>query len=237
MTDKRELTDTERQAALYAALARAQGSMEAPKKSRTGARNHRYSSVEDLMDVAVRAFSSVGIAITQSAGLDGSGITVRTTLAHESGGTISGEVWIPVDAKGGAQAAGSAITYGRRYCLSAVAGIGADCGGEDDGEETNAPRSAAKPRPSKSRPPTEPRDDRSPRLRLDAATAQQDLTVEELRHYMTAKRNASVDTDGAMEAAIRWLRNPDNVAKVRAFVENGPEVREVLAFDALGRTT
>jgi hypothetical protein len=49
-------------------------------------------------------------------------VNIKTTLLHESGESIDGVLTMPL-AKSDPQAAGSAITYGRRYSLAAVVGL------------------------------------------------------------------------------------------------------------------
>jgi hypothetical protein len=66
-------------------------------------------------------FNSLSLAITQW--------RVITRLMHSSGEWLEQEYFIPLG-KMDAQAAGSAITYARRYALQAIAGIPAE---DDDG--------------------------------------------------------------------------------------------------------
>lgn len=62
-------------------------------------------------------------------------VGVQTTLFHESGEWLeSGVLWMPSE-KNTAQALGSAITYAKRYQLSAIFGISAD--EDDDGNEAS----------------------------------------------------------------------------------------------------
>lgn len=57
------------------------------------------------------------------------GITLETILMHSSGHSISTRCYFPA-VKNDAQAYGSALTYARRYALSALVGI---CPDDDDG--------------------------------------------------------------------------------------------------------
>jgi len=78
------------------------------------------------------ALNANGIVVFQTpAHVDGR-VEVETILVHESGEWISGTVSLKpkVDDP---QGAGSAITYGRRYGLSAICALGAE---DDDGERS-----------------------------------------------------------------------------------------------------
>lgn len=92
------------------------------------------SKYADLASVtrAIRGpLTANGIAWTQlpSASADLSSVTVRTILMHVSGETIESIISMPVKERT-PQACGSALTYARRYALSAMVGLEAD---DDDG--------------------------------------------------------------------------------------------------------
>jgi hypothetical protein len=83
----------------------------------------KYATLESCWNACRDLLSSNGLAVVQSPGSDGNGrIEVRSTLVHTSGEWMSATVSLrPV--KDDPQAAGSAITYGRRYGLCALVGI------------------------------------------------------------------------------------------------------------------
>ena len=93
-----------------------------------------------MLDVVRPAFFEAGIAALQtpSTAEDGS-IVVTTMLIHSSGQWIKDEIsmGIAADAKNPAQAAGSLITYLRRYSLSAFANIAQQ---DDDGNSLEGKR-------------------------------------------------------------------------------------------------
>ena len=98
-------------------------------------KNH-YADLGSIIEAAKLSLAKNGLAVSQPASTDGSSVTVTTILMHCSGQWISSDMTLPLgDEKGRnlAQAAGSIITYLRRYSLSAMVGIYAD---EDtDGEK------------------------------------------------------------------------------------------------------
>ena len=98
-----------------------------------------------------------GLSFVQLLGSNGEGITLRTMLLHESGQFLEGIVAIdPGDGNRGVnalQALGAAITYMKRYSLTAMLGIAAD--GDTDGEGSQAkaaPRRQEQPAPPVERP-------------------------------------------------------------------------------------
>lgn len=102
----------------------------------------RYATLAAITDAITLPLSKHGLAIIQEATLDSDGVTVETTLLHESGATMQfAPLTMPLtDRK--PQAVGSAITYGRRYALAAVCGLAPD---DDDGQAAqDATKSAHK---------------------------------------------------------------------------------------------
>lgn len=117
---------------LATALVVAQGLIQNPTKSvKNDFFKSKYADLAGVIDVVRPAFTEAGIAVIQapSTGPDGE-IAVTTTLVHTSGQWMSDQVSMAIDpsAKNPAQAAGSLITYLRRYSLSAFA----NCAAEDD---------------------------------------------------------------------------------------------------------
>lgn len=116
---------------LAEALCAAQGEMGGAVK---GSANPFFkSSYADLTSV-IRAIKEPcfkhGLSYVQLPHRDGNSIGVTTRLIHTSGQWLEHEFTLPM-VKGDPQAAGSAITYARRYALQALFGIPAV---DDDSE-------------------------------------------------------------------------------------------------------
>ncbi len=91
----------------------------------------KYADLSDVADVAMGPLHDNGFAVSQDVANNADGVSVSTTLLHESGEClVSSPCWLPV-AKKDAQGYGSAITYARRYSLAALLGIVVDK--DDDG--------------------------------------------------------------------------------------------------------
>ena len=108
---------------LAEALAKAQSEMEGAKKESTNP--FFKSSYADLHAVIKSAFphlSKHGLSVSQGNEMIMGAICVTTTLMHSSGQWLRSKVKLPLSKKD-AQGVGAAITYGRRYGLSAIVGI------------------------------------------------------------------------------------------------------------------
>ena len=116
------------------ALVVAQGLIQNPTKSVSNAFfKSKYADLAGVIDVCRPAFTEAGIAVIQAPSTtDDGSIAVTTTLVHTSGQWMSEQISMAIDpsAKNPAQAAGSLITYLRRYSLSAFANVAQE---DDDG--------------------------------------------------------------------------------------------------------
>ena len=128
-------------AKLGAALAKAQGQMANAKKDTENPYfSSRYADLASIWDVIRKPLSDNGLCIIQQATTDKGTVTVHTTLLHESGEKISDTLVLPV-AQPTPQGYGSAITYARRYSLSAMVGVAAEA--DDDGNAASHAKSPA----------------------------------------------------------------------------------------------
>lgn len=133
---------------LAAALAKAQGEMRgAVKDSANPFFKSTYADLSSVVDAIRSAFASNGLSYIQSVEpSDKDEVRVETTLLHASGEWIAcGVLALPVS-KHDAQGFGSALTYARRYSLSAAVGIAPE---DDDGN-------AASKRPAQQQHPSHP---------------------------------------------------------------------------------
>lgn len=115
------------------ALCRAQAELPAAIKGCVNPHlKNRYADLNAIYEAAREALARHDLAVVQTMQpTDGTRAHVRTTLLHKSGEWIAGELVMPLDRQGGAQGMGSAITYARRYSLSAIVGIVTE--DDDDG--------------------------------------------------------------------------------------------------------
>ncbi len=124
---------------LAAALAKAQSKLRGViKDSANPFFKSKYADLAAVWDVARDPLTTNGLSITQLPGTDGDKVTLETILLHSSGQWIA-SVMAVKPMKQDPQAVGSAITYMRRYALSAVVGIAQE---DDDGNAATKGRSA-----------------------------------------------------------------------------------------------
>lgn len=96
----------------------------------------RYADLAAVRDAIVPIFNKHGISIIQAPHVDNfSGFNLQTHLIHESGEEMIWSFPLPSDVTK-MQAVGSAISYARRYTLSAIACIASE--EDDDGNAATA---------------------------------------------------------------------------------------------------
>lgn len=150
---------------LAEALSKAQAEITAPKKNRmvdfTGPKGrvkYAYADLADVIEAIKGPLGKNGLSITHALGYEAGMYGLKTALMHSSGQFVV--AWYPLPDPGKqqirAQEFGSAITYARRYSLSALVGIASE---EDDDGEKAAP---TEPPPRRDHRPPPRRDARPP---------------------------------------------------------------------------
>jgi len=126
---------TESVAQLADALAKAQMTVEPPKKDKTakikstkGDFSYHYSDLASLIDAIRKPFGENGLSYTQRMEWRDNVTLLVTRLMHSSGEWIDSEVPLPLYER--PQEFGSALSYLRRYALGAIVGLAPE---DDDG--------------------------------------------------------------------------------------------------------
>lgn len=133
------------------ALAKFQAEVENPKNTQDNPFfKSKYAPLNDILNLVRPLLTKQGLSVLQSPSGDGERITITTMLMHSSGEWIELDPLILKADKVTAQGAGSAITYGRRYAVSALLGISS----EDDDDGNHATGNNKKK--GKEEPPAEP---------------------------------------------------------------------------------
>jgi ERF superfamily len=116
---------------LASALASAQAEIRgAIKDAKNPHFKNDYASLESVIDAVRGPFAGHDLAYTQLLSDGGQDVLIETVLMHKSGEWLSSAFRIPAT-KRDPQGYGSAVTYGRRYALAALAGLTQV---DDDGE-------------------------------------------------------------------------------------------------------
>ena len=108
--------------------------------ARTGENPHfksEYVQINELLKAVRPELSKHGLSVIQSTGGDGQNISVSTLILHTSGEWIQTDALVLRAQQVNPQGAGSAVTYGRRYNLSAALGVAWD--DDDDGNAASEP--------------------------------------------------------------------------------------------------
>jgi len=129
------------------ALAKAQTELKGAKKNKASSyfKNHEYSDIFEVIDATQDTLGKNGIATTQGSWtcIKSAGFYVWTQLTHDSGEWMRNAVRLSLG-KADNHCIGTAMTYGRRYTLAAMVGIGQL---DDDAESTvEPPKKAPKTR-------------------------------------------------------------------------------------------
>ena len=180
---------------IAAALSIVQSELEKAEKNGTntvgGGAKRKYADINAVYSAIREPLSKNGLSVAQTMRPSEPGIVcVRTTLMHTSGQWLAGECVLPWDRQGGPQGAGSAITYARRYSLSAMIGVVSE--EDDDGQGS---MSKGKETPPRKTPP--PKNDTPPPGLADRNKVQ--------RILMLMKDLGVVDRDARIARINGWL--------------------------------
>lgn len=116
---------------LAAALSKAQGMMGNAVMNRINPHfKSKYADMGSVLDAVRPPLSANGLSIVQPMQITENGLVLRTILMHSSGQYIAAEY--PLPAAQNQQAMGSALTYARRYSLSALV-----CNASDEDDDAN----------------------------------------------------------------------------------------------------
>lgn len=193
---------------LAGALAKFQGEVDNPKNTATNPQfRSKYAPLDVVINTVKPVMAKYGLSFTQSTGSEGENIIITTMILHESGEWFETDPLVlpAYQTKSGgakefnAQGAGSGISYGRRYSLTAALGISSE--DDDDGNVASGQHQPSKP-PAK--PPAKP---------VDAPIPD---TLKEL--YQSFK--------GSLEGLEKWVT--DQKAKGKTYMDMGNVLQTAL---------
>lgn len=134
------MTTHETLAAALAAFQTEIPRIEKGKTANAGKYAYDYADLSDVTAVVLPLLGKHGLAWSAAPTVTDHGFVLEYQLAHVSGEAITGTYPLPAVSTP-PQQMGSAITYARRYCLTAVTGVAP--GGDDD--DARAAQQAHKP--------------------------------------------------------------------------------------------
>lgn len=126
---------------IYAALAAAQAEFQPVRMDKRNPHfGQKYASLASILASTRGALNAHGISVVQKVVSSATDVTCTTVLIHASGETLEGgqiTIPLPKNPSNPAQVMGSALTYARRYSLSATLCVAAE--EDDDGNGVDAP--------------------------------------------------------------------------------------------------
>jgi hypothetical protein len=132
------MSESTGQAKLFAALASLQADLPRIAKDASAkitpdgkpSYSYKYADLADVAEAVMPLLGKHGLAFTAKPTMDGDRFVLVYKLVHESGEFDEGAYPLPDPRSTKPQTVGSAITYARRYCLTAVTGVAPN--GDDD---------------------------------------------------------------------------------------------------------
>ena len=191
---------------LAKALPNFQGKMTAVKKDATNPfYKSKYATLDTIWETIRKPLSENGLSIAQTMNFVNDKSILETTLYHTSGEWISGTQLVnPV--KDDPQSLGSAISYARRYSLSAILGIVTD--EDDDANIATKPEAKAEPKP-KSETTAQTKGDITPAQikKIYASVKEKGITADQAKTYLKEVFNKISTKELTISEASRLIED------------------------------
>lgn len=193
---------------LAASLSKAQGEMQAAiKDSINPFFKSKYADLGSVWDAARPVLSKHGLCIMQSTEMLGEKVVMSTILAHSSGQWVKS--YLPLNpAKNDSQGMGAAMTYLRRYSLSALVGVVCD---EDDDGETAVGRGKVKEQP---KPKDFQNTNNVPKSTKLVEPVVQSITKEELETFLELEVQVDETCRENMKKYLKETHGVDDYASI-----------------------
>lgn len=196
---------------LAKALSNFQGKMTAVKKDATNPfYKSKYATLDTIWETIRTLLAENGLSVAQTMDYYNDKSTLQTTLYHTSGEWISGTQLVnPV--KDDPQSLGSAISYARRYSLSAILGIVAD--EDDDANIATKPDAknipAGKPDVAEASPPqkSEPTISATQIKKIYASVKERGITSDQAKAYLKKVFNKLSTKELTVSEASRLIED------------------------------
>lgn len=187
---RRELQAEEARSAFFSALARFQSEIPPIHKGQTarvqsakGSFSYTYADLGDIQRAIAPTLAACGLSVTFDTEQESGGYVVIAKVHHLAGHSERTVFRVPVDNQArmnSTQAAGAALTYGRRYALTAALGI-VTADEDDDAQSAWGPTRTAAPSPQTA-PPGAPQPMRQSEAPIPTITPAQHALLEARIH-------------------------------------------------------
>ena len=164
----------------------------------------KYATLNAIMEVCKPVLLSHGIWLTQITVPSEPGtVALLTKLTHAETGQYQAALTVLPLQKMDSQSAGAALTYSRRYGLSALLGLVTE--DDDDAESTKLPPRPTRPMPSP-QPQAQPQVQSQDQLDLPqiAGVTYRNTTMADGRSYVIATGDTRPGKDRLHAAGFRW---------------------------------
>ena len=192
---------------IAAALVKFQGEVESPKKTaenpafKRDGKTLKYADLDAIIKTITPTLLKNGLSQHQfvDSETDTKTVKVTTMLLHESGQfIISDQLTLPAENRGkyDAQSVGSAVTYGRRYSLSAILGIASE--NDDDANSISGQDKADKQNNQQPKTYNKP-----PEAKVKIASYEEkDRLMNKLREYVAIR---GMDDEAGLNQMVGWV--------------------------------
>ncbi len=127
------MSEQKQELSFYDDLIKVQGALESVGKSSLNPHfKNKYANLTDILAVVKPALNNNNFFLTQKVLIKDGSEVLRTEITHKSGQILDSEAPLNVADRNNPQKYGSAITYMRRYSLTALLGIEEE---DDDGQK------------------------------------------------------------------------------------------------------
>lgn len=212
-------------AELACALSAAQGEIEAADKD--GLNRHteaRYSTLTAVWGAIRAPLAKNGLSVLQwPIASDPGTISVKTVLLHASGQYVSGVITIAcLEVKGlsAAQSYGLALSYARRYGITALVGV---CSDDNDAEARDGQQQGQR----QAQPPRTTQQART----TPAGSQQGESAQPAARHAGSAeKSDAKIHEDAVNHARQEYFKAAEEVGIERTFIRDQKHIRQIVGI-------
>lgn len=189
------------------ALVKFQGEVESPKKSvendafKKGGKALKYADLDAIIKTVTPALARNGLSQHQftDTDIENKAVKITTMILHESGQYFFGDTLVlPAESFGkfNAQTVGSAITYGRRYSLSAILGIASE--NDDDANSISGQDKADKQNNQQPKTYNKPQEEK---VKI-ASYEEKDSLMNKLREYVAIR---GMDDEAGLNQMVGWV--------------------------------
>lgn len=191
---------------LSKAFAKTQQEMKQPLKDANNPFfKSKYVPLENVVEAITESASKNGLSFTQFPSSDEAGnVTVGTLVMHSSGEWIEYDPIKMKPVKNDPQSIGSAITYAKRYALSAIFGITSDP--DDDGNEATQTKKQA------------------PAKKKDEPV----ISIEKANYYLKEIAAISVEKGKEDGSIVKWFLNHLGVVDYKMIKQSQIEDADML---------